>query len=104
MATVSVGVRLPEELVKRIDAIAAETGATRTEVIESCIVLGLKDEENVVAMGPTMIEFANVLLSEPMLRVLEKFMGPADEKALKRFRTMRSKRRGEKASGKPAVG
>jgi hypothetical protein len=103
MATVPVGVRLDEELVKRIDAIASETGSSRTEIIESCIVIGLKEEENFVGMGPVVLEFANLMLSEPMLSVLEKFVGPADEKALKRFRSLREKRRGKGVRGKPAA-
>jgi metal-responsive CopG/Arc/MetJ family transcriptional regulator len=93
MATIPVGVRLEQALVERLDAIAEETGVSRTEVIERCIRLGLKQEEEFVELGPVAMELMNVLLSDPVRKPLEKLLGPANAKQVERFRHMRDKRR-----------
>ena len=40
-----VSVRLPDELVKKLDAIAEETGRTRNEVIQKCLAFSVDNLE-----------------------------------------------------------
>ena len=40
-----VSIRLPDELVKKLDAIAEETGRTRNEVIQKCLAFAVDNLE-----------------------------------------------------------
>jgi hypothetical protein len=97
MATIAVGVRLEEGLVKRIDEIAEETGTTRTEIIERCIKFGMVREEEFVKMGPVAMQVAKLMLSEPIVSVISAIAGKGpNEKQVKRFRTLQERRRERK--------
>ena len=96
MTTVQIGVRLGEDLVRRIDAIADQTGVTRTFVIERCIRIGLKQEEEAVEIGPIATEVLNLMMSEPFLKVASLVLGNPDPKQVERFKHLRENRKQSK--------
>ena len=40
-----VSVRLPDDMIEKLDAIAAETGRTRNEIIQKCLVYSIENIE-----------------------------------------------------------
>ena len=98
MATIPVGVRLDEDLVKRIDEIAEKTCVSRTDVIERSIRLGIVREEELANAAPWMLACANVVVSEPFVRIFTTLAGKApNPKQVERLKRMAAKRRAEKA-------
>lgn len=104
MATVQIGMRIDEDLLKEVDEMAERLGLTRTDVLERCISLGLSASQDIEQMNSVMLELLHTM-TKPRFRkvigaVAERAGYELDPAKLKMIEDARSSRK--KKAGKPA--
>jgi hypothetical protein len=106
MATVQIGMRIDEELLKGVDAMAERLGVTRTEVLERCIALGLNTSEELAGKSDVALELFHVMSQPGVLKVIDKLVSVAgfsvSPDKVKILHDARQSRKVKKA-GKPAT-
>ena len=84
-----VSVRLEKSLVERIDRLADAEKASRSDVMDRAIRMGIADQEKLADAGPLMANLYGVLLSDPVLKFMKAVGGmDLDDEQIKRVRRL----------------
>lgn len=93
-------VRIDPVLMKRLDALVARTGVSRTEIVVRCLSVGLADEESFVRAleNPLHGAIAQLAMHGSVLKVLFALTGggEVDETQRKITRNIRKRRKGDR--------
>lgn len=90
-------VRVDQQLIDRIDRLAEEGGVSRTDIVERCLGVGIKDQEEYLAWlnGRVSGPLASMMMQPQVLKVLNALTGggEVDENQVRIAENVRSRKR-----------